>query len=68
MFDKEQVKAAMEGLSENDAEALALWDKSKCKAPFKVVYVIFTNCTTINNGACPDWDFCDPVIQFNKGR
>ncbi|MBE0465610.1 MAG: hypothetical protein IBX71_00040 [Candidatus Desulforudis sp.] len=33
----------------------------KCKTPLKVIYIILTNCVTINNGACPDWDFCDPL-------
>jgi hypothetical protein len=29
-----------------------------CVAPDLVVYVIITNCVTINNGACEDWEFC----------
>jgi len=29
-----------------------------CAAPGVVVYVIITDCVTINNAACEDWDFC----------
>jgi|Deesub1362A_J573_1020465.scaffolds.fasta_scaffold00112_24 hypothetical protein len=32
-----------------------------CGAPFMVVCVVLSRCTTINSGACPDWDFCDPL-------
>jgi hypothetical protein len=31
----------------------------KCTVPQLALYIIFTQCLTINNGACPDWDFCD---------
>jgi|Deesub1362A_J573_1020465.scaffolds.fasta_scaffold00112_25 hypothetical protein len=69
MFDKEQVKAAVEAVNEagGDSEALKLWGHMKgCKAPFKIIYIILSNCTTVNNGACPDWDFCEPIFQVNK--
>ncbi|MEW6457695.1 MAG: hypothetical protein AB1441_01305 [Bacillota bacterium] len=36
-------------------------DLGECKAPFKVILLVFTNCLVINNGACPEWDFCDPL-------
>lgn len=32
-----------------------------CKVPSKVIYLVFSNCTVVNNGACPEWDFCDPL-------
>ncbi|HHW27330.1 MAG TPA: hypothetical protein GXX23_08350 [Firmicutes bacterium] len=31
-----------------------------CAVPDFVFYFIFCDCTTINNGACEDWKFCDP--------
>ena len=29
-----------------------------CAAPGLVIYVIITDCVTINNAACEDWEFC----------
>ena len=34
-------------------------DDVDCVAPDRVLYFIFCNCVTINNGACEDWEFCD---------
>ncbi len=31
-----------------------------CAVPDFVLYFIFCDCTTINNGACEDWKFCNP--------
>lgn len=67
MVDKDQIRSAIEALDEtDDPEAIRSWLKTRCIAPFKVIYIIFSNCTTINNGACPEWDFCDPVVKFKK--
>jgi hypothetical protein len=30
-----------------------------CETPGVAAYFIWTECVVINNGACPDWDFCD---------
>jgi|GEM_PF-1539208 len=30
-----------------------------CVAPQLALYFIWTECLVINNGACPDWRFCD---------
>ncbi|MBE0465609.1 MAG: hypothetical protein IBX71_00035 [Candidatus Desulforudis sp.] len=68
MFDKEQIKAAVDAVGElgtSEAEA-QLFLKNKCVAPLKVIYVLLSNCVTINNGACPDWDFCEPLINVKK--
>lgn len=40
-------------------EALERGKCNDCCCPLFNVYVIFAECLTINNGACPDWDFCD---------
>ncbi len=29
-----------------------------CCCPVVVVYLVYTDCVTINNGACADWSFC----------
>ncbi|MDP2870945.1 MAG: hypothetical protein Q8P31_00140 [Bacillota bacterium] len=40
--------------------------KDKCEVPRLVLYFIFTECVTINNGACPDWEFCDDDKKRKK--
>jgi hypothetical protein len=30
-----------------------------CSVPALALYVIFTDCLVINNGACPTWRFCN---------
>ncbi|MEW6541670.1 MAG: hypothetical protein AB1402_08670 [Bacillota bacterium] len=67
MIEKDQIRSVMEALDESDdPELVRSFLKSGCKAPLKVIYLVFANCVTINNGACPDWDFCDPVVKFKK--
>lgn len=49
-----------------EAKDQRFWPKppvnlGQCQAPSKVVFLVFTNCLVINNGACPEWDFCDPL-------
>lgn len=31
---------------------------NQCCCPKIAVYLISTNCLTVHNGACPDWEFC----------
>lgn len=35
-------------------------DRVECCCPPVVVYIIFTKCLTVSNGACQDWSFCEP--------
>jgi len=58
MVDKDMVKAALQAVSETRFEAMGCPSKTECCCPGVVLYFIFTNCVTINNGACPDWVFC----------
>jgi hypothetical protein len=69
MADKNQLKAIMDAVSESAAAQQTRGGlKSDCCCPLFNVYVIFTNCLTINNGSCPDWDFCDPALNFTKNK
>jgi hypothetical protein len=38
-----------------------IWRRGGCAAPSHIVYEIHTHTVTINNGACPDWEFVGPV-------
>jgi|GEM_PF-1250861 len=38
-------------------------DEEECVAPKLVLYFIWAQCLTINNGACPDWTFCTPTVN-----
>ncbi len=46
-------------------------NNNDCCCPNHVTYIIFTKCLTINNGACPDWEFCqtcpdsDPIDDLS---
>lgn len=40
----------------------------ECDAPFLVLYFVFTDCVTINNGACPQWEFCRQGLVANGAR
>lgn len=40
--------------------------KDKCVVPKLALFVIFAKCVTINNGACPDWEFCDDKKIIKK--
>lgn len=33
--------------------------RDRCETPFLALYFIWTDCVTVNNGACPEWEFCD---------
>ncbi len=60
MPDRETVQAVLEAIGVTRAgrsEGRRCHDDD-CVAPDLVVYVIITNCVTINNGACEDWEFC----------
>lgn len=62
MADKNQLKAIMDAVSESAMTQQSRGGlKGDCCCPLFNVYVIFTNCLTINNGACPTWDFCGPA-------
>lgn len=32
--------------------------KDGCCCPQVILYLVSTNCLTVQNGACPDWEFC----------
>lgn len=32
-----------------------------CSVPLLAVYFVFTDCVVINNGACPEWEFCRTI-------
>ncbi|HAF66392.1 MAG TPA: hypothetical protein PLR82_01140 [Bacillota bacterium] len=61
MRNRELIKAARE-LVEEDTEAVIRRHRDECCCPNNVTYVIFTNCLTINNGSCANWDFCEPEV------
>ncbi len=33
-----------------------------CSVPLLAVYFVFTDCVVINNGACPEWNFCGALV------
>lgn len=70
MIDKDQVKTVLDAVRESSlglSGVAAGRCTDKCCCPAIVAYLIWTNCVTINNGACEDWDFCQPAaITFNK--
>jgi hypothetical protein len=62
--DKEMVQAVLDaigvtraGRSESGRSRCDHHDED-CAAPENVIYVILTNCVTINNAACEEWEFC----------
>jgi hypothetical protein len=68
MIDKELLKMSLEAVNESvAANAQKCGSQTGCCCPNIVVYLIWTNCVTINNGACPDWDFCEPSFNYNRG-
>ncbi|MGI6164018.1 MAG: hypothetical protein ACOYEQ_08865 [Bacillota bacterium] len=66
MVDKNLLKAALE-VADRPIDGRCN-PNGECCCPGKVVYVIFTNCLTINNGACPDWEFCDQNCPTGNAR
>jgi len=64
---KDRVKAVVEALDEAAPDAPVSGcggpPAAGCSVPQRVVYVIFSRCVTINNGACPDWEFCQPCTN-----
>jgi hypothetical protein len=66
MVDKDVIRASLEAINEV-IPADASECHTKCCCPKFVIYLIWTNCVTINNGACPDWDFCEPSFNYSKG-
>ncbi|MDI6710741.1 MAG: hypothetical protein QMC81_05115 [Thermoanaerobacterales bacterium] len=60
MVSEDQLKAVLEAVREAAGAAgrgkPCLDDECCCVK--KVIYVIFTKCTTINNCAHEDWEFC----------
>lgn len=40
----------------------------ECEVPRLVLHVIFTDCVVINNGACPQWEFCGNTITATQSR
>lgn len=66
MPDKELVQTVLEavGVTRDRREGLSNRcrddDDDECCCPEMVVYLIFTDCVTINNGACEEWEFCKP--------
>lgn len=67
MLDKEQVKTVIEAINETAKTMYTAECKTECCCPKIVIYFICTNCTTINNGAYPDWEFCEPTFNYHKG-
>ena len=59
MRNRELIKAAQELVPENPEAALLRRHHDECCCPNSIKYVIFTNCLTINNGSCQDWEFCE---------
>ncbi len=33
-----------------------------CAVPLLALYFVFSDCVVINNGACPQWDFCGNAV------
>lgn len=65
MPDKELVQTVLEavGVTTDRREGLSNRchdDDDECCCPEIVVYLIFTDCVTINNSACDNWEFCKP--------
>lgn len=58
MINKDVVQAALEAIDKPEMETMCYPPASECCCPQKVIYLIFTECVTINNGACPDWAIC----------
>jgi hypothetical protein len=56
--DKDLLKAVMELAKEQSVSAARCSD-GDCVAPNCIMYFVFSNCVTINNGACEDWEFCE---------
>lgn len=56
--DEDEVMAAPEVAYGYDGRKKKL-PKAKCEVPRIALFIIFTKCLTINNGACPEWDFCN---------
>ncbi len=65
MVDKNLLKAALE-VADRPIERRC-GPNDDCCCPDRVIYVIFTRCLTINNGACPDWEFCEQNCLGNDG-
>lgn len=73
MVDKDTVKTVLEALGDKEVHLTTVEPqnnstngsnncntKQTCCCPSKVVYLIFCNCVTINNGACTSWGpFCE---------
>jgi putative hemolysin len=61
--DRDTVQAVLEAIGvtragRSEAKARCNGHDEDCEAPDLVVYVIITNCVTINNAACEEWEFC----------
>ncbi len=56
---KEQVKIVMDAVAETGVKGRECGE-SDCSCPDLVVYVVWSKCLTINNGACSRWRFCKP--------
>jgi hypothetical protein len=67
MVDKEQLKTVVEAARESRTHLPDTRCGSDCCCPVIVQYFIMANCLTINNAACPEWDFCEPCIGYSKG-
>ena len=61
MPDKEELKSIVE-LARNSRTILESSSvNAKCCCPTFIEYYVVTDCVTINNGACPTWDFCRSI-------
>ncbi|HHY12189.1 MAG TPA: hypothetical protein GX529_06115 [Firmicutes bacterium] len=59
MVHRNLIKAARE-MAELPESGEGRCSTTDCCCPGHVTYIIFTRCLTINNGACPEWEFCEP--------
>ncbi len=67
MIDKELVEGIVKTVTAPESRPTGRCvSSSPCASPNTVVYLIFTDCLTINNGACEDWEFCE--VENCRGR